>query len=88
MITKFARLDIELFTKPSKSDFLRVHQRVTSQELRSFTFYSRQQFYSLIICMESNTFKAIIAYADSYFFLPFSWGFDKDDPAVLQGGCN
>jgi len=24
MITKFARLEFELFTKPSKSDFLRV----------------------------------------------------------------
>ena len=26
MITKFARFEFELFTKPSKSDFLRVHQ--------------------------------------------------------------
>jgi hypothetical protein len=26
MITKFARLEFELFTKPSKLDFLRVHQ--------------------------------------------------------------
>jgi hypothetical protein len=26
MITKFACLEFELFTKPSKSDFLRVHQ--------------------------------------------------------------
>ena len=26
MITKIARLEFELFTKPSKSDFLRVHQ--------------------------------------------------------------
>jgi len=26
MITKFARLEFELFTKLSKSDFLRVHQ--------------------------------------------------------------
>jgi hypothetical protein len=26
MITKFARLEFELFTKPSKSDFLRKHQ--------------------------------------------------------------
>jgi len=26
MIAKFARLEFELFTKPSKSDFLRVHQ--------------------------------------------------------------
>jgi len=26
MITKFARLEFELFTKPSKSDFLRVHR--------------------------------------------------------------
>jgi len=25
MITKFARLEFELFTKPSKSDFLQVH---------------------------------------------------------------
>jgi len=26
MIAKFARLEFELFTKPSKFDFLRVHQ--------------------------------------------------------------
>jgi len=26
MITKFARLEFELFTRPSKSDFLRVYQ--------------------------------------------------------------
>jgi len=26
MIAKFARLEFELFTKPSKSDFLRSHQ--------------------------------------------------------------
>ncbi len=26
MITKFTRLEFELFTKPSKSDFLRVYQ--------------------------------------------------------------
>jgi len=26
MITKFARLEFELFTKPSKLDFLRVNQ--------------------------------------------------------------
>jgi hypothetical protein len=26
MIAKFARLEFELFTKPSTSDFLRVHQ--------------------------------------------------------------
>ena len=26
MITKFARLEFEFFTKPSKSDFLRVYQ--------------------------------------------------------------
>ena len=30
MITKFARLEFELFTKPSKSDFLRVHQCYSS----------------------------------------------------------
>jgi len=28
MITKFARLEFELFTKPSTSDFLRVHQNL------------------------------------------------------------
>ena len=28
MITKFARLKFELFTKPSKLDFLRVHQKL------------------------------------------------------------
>ena len=26
IITKFARLEFELFTRPSKSDFLRIHQ--------------------------------------------------------------
>jgi len=30
MITKFARLEFELVTKPSKSDFLRVHQGFVS----------------------------------------------------------
>jgi len=34
MITKFARLKFELFTKPPKSDFLRVHQC-------SFTLYKK-----------------------------------------------
>jgi hypothetical protein len=29
MITKFARLEFELFTKPFTSDFLRVHQSFT-----------------------------------------------------------
>ena len=29
MITKFARLEFELFTKPSKLDFLRFHQKYT-----------------------------------------------------------
>ena len=33
MITKFARLEFELFTKPSKSDFLQVHQIVTERKL-------------------------------------------------------
>jgi len=28
MITKLARLEFELFTKPSKSDFLRVHKKL------------------------------------------------------------
>jgi len=32
MITKFARLEFELFTKPSKSDFLRRHQPLCSAE--------------------------------------------------------
>jgi len=31
MITKFARLEFELFTRPSKSDFLRVHQYLICQ---------------------------------------------------------
>lgn len=31
MITKFARLEFELFTKPSKSDFLRIHHDVEEQ---------------------------------------------------------
>jgi len=29
-MTKFARLEFELFTKPSKLDFLRVHQGLVS----------------------------------------------------------
>jgi hypothetical protein len=33
MITKFARLEFELFTKPSKSDFLRVHQMLVFEGL-------------------------------------------------------
>jgi len=33
MITKFARLEFKLFTKPSKSDFLRDHQALTLEEL-------------------------------------------------------
>ena len=33
MITKFARLEFELFTKPSKSDFLRVHLICYSKEV-------------------------------------------------------
>ncbi len=32
MITKFARLEFELFTKPSKSDFLRVHHYLSAAE--------------------------------------------------------
>jgi len=32
MITKFARLEFELFTKPSKSDFLRIHQTYVDAE--------------------------------------------------------
>jgi len=48
MITKFARLEFELFTKPSKSDFLRVHQNsiekisillVSDTYLLPFDFY-------------------------------------------------
>ncbi len=36
MITKFARLEFELFTKPSKSDFLRVHQSSTPEDFPKF----------------------------------------------------
>jgi len=32
MITKFARLEFELFTKPSKSDFLRVHHCLMNEK--------------------------------------------------------
>ncbi|RLC33818.1 MAG: hypothetical protein DRH32_00225, partial [Deltaproteobacteria bacterium] len=32
MIAKFARLEFELFTRPSKSDFLRVYQNYRFQE--------------------------------------------------------
>jgi len=39
MITKFARLEFELFTKPSKLDFLRVHQILTKNKKgRAFNF--------------------------------------------------
>jgi hypothetical protein len=34
MITKFARLEFEFFTKPSKSDFLRVHQVILVENCR------------------------------------------------------
>jgi hypothetical protein len=34
MITKFARLEFELFTKPSKSDFLRVYQSLGAFTVR------------------------------------------------------
>jgi hypothetical protein len=37
MITKFARLEFELFTKPSKSDFLRVNQGLVS--IKNVIFY-------------------------------------------------
>ena len=49
MITKLARLEFELFTKPSKSDFLRVHQNsiekisillVSDYHLLSYNFHS------------------------------------------------
>jgi hypothetical protein len=33
MITKFARLEFELFTKPSKSDFLRKHHSIGHLEI-------------------------------------------------------
>ncbi|MEA1947247.1 MAG: hypothetical protein U9N83_08085, partial [Thermodesulfobacteriota bacterium] len=36
MITKFARLEFELFTKPSKSDFLRVHFTSSSSFIRKY----------------------------------------------------
>ena len=36
MIAKFARLEFELFTKPSKSDFLRLHQ-VSNAEMSNFS---------------------------------------------------
>jgi hypothetical protein len=32
MITKFARLEFELFTRPSKSDFLRVYQKLENKK--------------------------------------------------------
>jgi hypothetical protein len=39
MITKFARLEFELFTKPSKSDFLRVHQKMNGNLIFVGIFY-------------------------------------------------
>jgi len=47
MITKFARLEFELFTKPSTSDFLRVyHSGIMDNILMLFAFIF---FYSLHI---------------------------------------
>jgi hypothetical protein len=40
MITKFARLKFELFTKPSKSGFLRVHQHWLVKKRSSPQFFS------------------------------------------------
>ncbi|MGD9279217.1 MAG: hypothetical protein PVG37_11590, partial [Desulfobacterales bacterium] len=37
MITKFARLEFELFTKPSKSDFLRIHQYLNQRGIIPMT---------------------------------------------------
>jgi hypothetical protein len=34
MITKFARLEFELFTKPSKSDVLQVHHYLNQGEIK------------------------------------------------------
>jgi hypothetical protein len=34
MITKFARLEFELFTKPSKLDFLQVHQALKELKVK------------------------------------------------------
>ncbi|MBW2598445.1 MAG: hypothetical protein JRC55_07725 [Deltaproteobacteria bacterium] len=56
MITKFARLEFELFTKPSKSDFLRVplrcilrhcgvlEVRLIPKDLRALNFYDTIKF--------------------------------------------
>ena len=44
MITKFARLEFEPFTKPSKSDFLRVHYRLVELDL----FYRTKQKLKII----------------------------------------
>jgi len=36
MIAKFARLEFELFTRPSKSDFLRVYHPSGSKQKKQF----------------------------------------------------
>jgi len=41
MITKFARLEFKLFSKPSKSDFLRVHQILILEILNVFLWLIR-----------------------------------------------
>jgi len=38
MITKFARLEFELFTKPSKSDFLRIYQTLKGNRLMRLAY--------------------------------------------------
>jgi hypothetical protein len=37
MITKFARLEFELFTKPSKLDFLQVYQALICKKDHNFS---------------------------------------------------
>jgi hypothetical protein len=45
MITKFVRLEFKLFTKPSKSDFLRVHQYFISKLSFSFQLLNPIQLF-------------------------------------------
>jgi len=47
MITKFARLEFELFTKPSKSDFLRVYQIFSASDSKK-TFISLSDYFKRV----------------------------------------
>jgi len=55
MITKFARLEFELFTQPSKSDFLRVHQlMIVSKKVEFIIITAYDKFKTRIRLKKQN----------------------------------